>query len=166
MALIVSQPFPMFVDTNGLPLDSGNIYIGTVNLNPVTNPIVVYWDAELTLPAAQPIKTLNGYPARNGAPANIYIDRNYSIAVTNKSGSLIFYSSVAIPNSPGFSTDTLTGDGVTVDFTLASTAKSITDNNVYINGVYQQKDSYTILGTALTFSEAPPYNSSIEVNYY
>lgn len=36
---------------------------------------------------------------------------------------------------------------------------------IYINGVYQQRNTYSVSGTTLTFSEAPPSTSSIEVLY-
>jgi hypothetical protein len=58
-----------------------------------------------------------------------------------------------------------TGNGSTVAFTLASAPAGENSTNVYINGVYQQKNTYSIAGAVLTFSEAPPLNSSIEVNY-
>jgi hypothetical protein len=29
-------------------------------------------------------------------------------------------------------------------------------NNVYINGVYQQKNTFSLSGSTLVFSEAPP----------
>jgi hypothetical protein len=58
-----------------------------------------------------------------------------------------------------------TGNGSTVAFTLASSPASENTTNVYINGVYQQKNTYSIAGAVLTFSEAPPVTSSIEVNY-
>jgi hypothetical protein len=58
-----------------------------------------------------------------------------------------------------------TGNGSTVAFTLASAPAGENATNVYINGVYQQKNTYSIAGAVLTFSEAPPVTSSIEVNY-
>jgi hypothetical protein len=58
-----------------------------------------------------------------------------------------------------------TGNGVTVAFTLASSPASENSTNVYINGVYQQKNTYSVSTTTLTFSEAPPFNSTIEVSY-
>lgn len=91
-ALAINPPFPIFTDIDGDPLLDGYIYIGTVNLNPETNPINVYWDAALTIPAAQPVRTLNGYPSRNGAAARLYTASNYSITVRNKNSSLIFSS--------------------------------------------------------------------------
>jgi hypothetical protein len=58
-----------------------------------------------------------------------------------------------------------TGNGSTVAFTLASAPSSENSTNVYINGVYQQKNTYSVAGAVLTFSEAPPVTSTIEVNY-
>ena len=89
-ALSLASPFPIFTDIDGDPLESGYLYIGAAGLNPETNPISVYWDAALTVPAAQPIRTINGYPSRNGAPAVIYTSVDCSVLVKNKNGSLIF----------------------------------------------------------------------------
>jgi hypothetical protein len=58
-----------------------------------------------------------------------------------------------------------TGNGSTVAFTLVNSSLSENSTNVYINGVYQQKNTYSVAGAVLTFSEAPPVTSSIEVNY-
>lgn len=90
-ALSLDSPFPIFTDIDGDPLHDGYIYVGTAGLNPETNPISVYWDAALSIPAAQPIRTLGGYPSRNGAAARIYVNTDdYSVLVKNKNGSLIF----------------------------------------------------------------------------
>jgi hypothetical protein len=35
--------------------------------------------------------------------------------------------------------------------------------NIFINGVYQEKDSYTLSGNTITFTVAPPLSSSIEI---
>lgn len=54
------------------------------------------------------------------------------------------------------------GDGSTTAFTLGSSA--IKNNTfVYINGVYQFKSTYSVSGTTINFSTAPPIGSSIEV---
>jgi hypothetical protein len=58
-----------------------------------------------------------------------------------------------------------TGNGSTVAFTLASSPANENSTNVYINGVYQQKNTYSVSTTTLTFSQAPPTTSSIEVSY-
>lgn len=89
-ALSISAPFPTFTDVDGLPIESGYIYIGTANLNPETSPISVYWDAALTQLAAQPIRTVGGYPANSGTPARLYVNSDYSIRVMNKNGSTVY----------------------------------------------------------------------------
>jgi hypothetical protein len=58
-----------------------------------------------------------------------------------------------------------TGTGSQVNFTLASNPASENSTQVYINGVYQQKNTYSVAGDVITFSEAPPFTSTIEVNY-
>ena len=51
-----------------------------------------------------------------------------------------------------------TGNGSTV-------AYAVTGNvlDVYINGVYQNRNTYAVSGATLTFSQAPPFNSIIEI---
>ncbi|WJZ48168.1 pectate lyase superfamily protein [Phage DSL-LC05] len=58
-----------------------------------------------------------------------------------------------------------TGDGTTVAFTLASAPVSENTTQVYVSGVYQQKNTYSVAGVTLTFSEAPPLNATIEMSY-
>lgn len=94
-ALSIQPTFPTFADVNGQPLDNGYIWLGTANLDPQTNPIAVYWDAALTMLAAQPIRTLAGYPSNNGTPARIYVNSDYSIRVMNKSGSTVYSAPMA-----------------------------------------------------------------------
>lgn len=82
----VTPPFPLFTDDDGAPLDAGVIYIGTANANPISNPIAVFWDSALTISAAQPIRTVGGYPSRNGAPGTLFVASDYSITVQDKNG--------------------------------------------------------------------------------
>lgn len=90
-ALSVQVPFPVFYDLDGQPLDNGNIYIGIANLDPVTNPLQVYYDEALTITASQPIKTSNGYIYRNGTPAQIYVNAsNFSITVNDSKNLLVY----------------------------------------------------------------------------
>jgi hypothetical protein len=94
-ALSIQPTFPIFTETDGLPLENGYIWIGAANLDPQGNPINVYWDAALTIQAAQPIRTLNGYPSRNGTPARLYVNSDYSIRVQNSKGSMVYSSPTA-----------------------------------------------------------------------
>jgi len=59
--------------------------------------------------------------------------------------------------------DEFAGDGTTVAFTLSVAVIAEIFTSVYISGVYQEKNAYSISGTTITFSVAPPNGSSIEV---
>ena len=100
-ALSIQPAYPIFTDIDGQPLEDGYVWIGTANLDPQTNPINVYWDAALTLPAAQPIRTLAGYPANSGTPARLYVNSDYSIRVMNKNGSVVYSAPAATERYSG-----------------------------------------------------------------
>jgi len=89
-ALSIQPTFPIFTGTDGLPLENGYIWIGEASLDPQGNPITVYWDAALTIAAAQPIRTLAGYPSRSGTPARVYVNSDYSIRVQDKNASTVY----------------------------------------------------------------------------
>ena len=59
--------------------------------------------------------------------------------------------------------DTFSGDGATTAFTLSLAPANIAHTLVYINGVYQEKSTYSLSGTTLTFSTAPAIGDSVEV---
>jgi class 3 adenylate cyclase len=59
--------------------------------------------------------------------------------------------------------DNFTGDGVTTAFTLGRVPLAQNLIDVYINGVYQEKTSFSFLGTTLTFLVAPPLGAGVEV---
>lgn len=91
----IESPYPVFTDLDGTPLEDGYIYVGTANLNPVTNPVAVYWDEALTQPAAQPIRTSGGYPVRSGTPSRFWTAQtSYSVLVKNKRSQQVFYAPV------------------------------------------------------------------------
>ena len=90
MTEIVS-PFAQFFGTDGAPLNNGAIYIGAAYLDAQSNPIPVYWDDALTIPAIQPIRTLNGYAVRNGTPARIFCNaENFSMTVQTSTGRTVW----------------------------------------------------------------------------
>ena len=157
--LSVEPPYPAFADADGQPLEDGFINVGVVNLNPITNPIAAFFDAALTIPAAQPIRTSGGYPVYQGTPARFYVGSDYSIQVKDKNGSVVYTSlnGNAFPGSSGNLFLNATGDGVTTVFVVPFASSLI-----YINGVYQNKNTYTLTTGGVTFSEAPPDATIIE----
>lgn len=90
----ISSPYAQFFDTDGSPLDNGSIYFGITGTNPFipANQVPLFWDEAKTQPAAQPIKTINGYISRAGAPAQLFADVAYSCSIYDKVGRLVAYS--------------------------------------------------------------------------
>ena len=102
MSLILN-PIQQYFDLDGSPLASGYIYFGEPNSNPVTSPIAVFYDAQLTQPAAQPIRTVNGYPVRAGTATGIFAQKDASILVQNvKREQVIYIQNTSINTSDGF----------------------------------------------------------------
>jgi hypothetical protein len=164
----VTGPYPIFTDLDGTPLDDGYLYIGEVNQDPETNPVQVYWDSALTIAATQPIRTNSGYAYRNGTPALIYTAGAFSITIRNKREEFVLYSPVGYGFDPAAVSGAVvqndfTGDGTTVAFTLSSAPSTKLATSVFINGVYQEKSTYSVTGNVLTFTVAPPFGSGIEV---
>lgn len=60
--------------------------------------------------------------------------------------------------------DKFSGTGAQTAFTLSVNPGAKNNTFVYVEGIYQAKDTYTLSGTTLTFSEAPPSGTdNIEV---
>jgi hypothetical protein len=150
-----------FFDNNGNPLSGGKIYTYEAGTStPLatytsssgavahTNPIVL--DAAGRVPGGEIWNALRLYKFVLKTSAEV------TIATYDNVGSS-FNATAIIAN--------FTGNGSTVAFTLASAPAGENATNVYINGVYQQKNTYAVVGTVLTFSEAPPVTSTIEVTY-
>ena len=154
-ALSIRPPYPAFAGADGQPLDDGYIWIGTANLSPQVNQIAVYWDAALAIPAVQPIRTSGGYPVYQGTPTRFYTTTDYSIQVLDAKGSVVYTS--LNDNASITTSSNATGTGAQTIFPVASTPLAI-----YINGVYQNQNTYTFAGGNVTFSQAPPYTSIIE----
>jgi hypothetical protein len=53
-----------------------------------------------------------------------------------------------------------TGNGTTVAYAISGNVVG-----VYINGVYQNRNTYSVASGTLTFSQAPPFTSLIEILY-
>lgn len=88
----VEIPFHLYHGLDGRPLDSGYINFGQVDQNPLTAPLTVYWDAEGTQPAAQPLRTQNGYVMRAGTPAMVFVDAPYSLLVRDKQKRQVYFA--------------------------------------------------------------------------
>jgi hypothetical protein len=136
------------IDTSTLVVDSTNNRVGILDATPaVTLDVGTATDA-IFVPsgttAQRPGTPSNGYLRYNSDDAQFegYADGAWGAIAGSGSGSAIEPQIFA-------------GDGSTVDFTLTSAPTSENNLLVFIDGVFQAHDSYSVSGTTLTFSTAP-----------
>ena len=117
---------------------------------------------------------------------NVYVDGVYQYPSNyTVSGNTVTFVSGSIPASgtdnihirhnvtaptltegAAFSTSgSLVGDGATLSFGLGGTPRSSDHTMVFLEGVYQEKENYSISGSNIVFTTAPPNGYSIEVKY-
>ena len=61
-----------------------------------------------------------------------------------------------LPTSATFAIDSFNGDNSTVNFTLREAPVTTSSILVFVGGIRQHTDTYSLSSTTLTFSEAPP----------
>ena len=86
----------------------------------------------------------------------------FSAAPANGNAILIYSVASAVSGS-NLNIDSMTGDGSDVTLTLSIAPVNENNTQVFIDGVYQSKSNYSISGTTLTFSTAPPTGTAVEV---
>ena len=59
--------------------------------------------------------------------------------------------------------DAFSGNGTQTDYTISSSPSTENAVDVYINGLYQEKSTFSLNGNTITFSTPPPSTSTIEV---
>jgi len=91
---------------------------------------------------------------------------SYKFVLTDSTDVLIAtYDNVSGIGAASYQIQNFTGTGSQTVFTLSATSLGEDYTFVYINGVYQNKNTYTVNGTTLTFSQAPPLTSLIEIMF-
>ena len=154
-----------FFNNNGVILSGGKIYTYAAG---TTTPQATYTSASGATPHANPIVLDSAGRVPGG---EIWLTNNliYKFAIETSTSILLgTYDNVAgIVNLSGVTPIIYnsTGTGSQVNFSLVTAPVAENTTNVYINGVYQQKNTYTLAGVIVTFSEAPPFNSAIEITY-
>ena len=104
--------------------------------------------------ATDPIARNDGTPLQTG---DLYFN-----TVVNELK--VWTGTVWVPAVPGTVTvENFTGTGAQTAFNLATAPVAENNTQIYIDGVYQQKDTYTLSGATINFSTAPPNLSGIEV---
>lgn len=88
----LTNPLPIWLDSQGDLLYGGRIFVGVSGQDPESHPITVYWDAGLTIPAAQPLRTLGGAVVNGGDPAAVFIGADdYSVRVYDADSNLVSF---------------------------------------------------------------------------
>lgn len=158
----VGVPFPVYTDTSGDPVDAGYLYLGVAGVNPEVNPIQAYWDTDLTIPAAQPIRTSGGYPMRGGSPGRLFVAvANYSITLKDRASRLVWSSlngeglGVDLQIQLAFSTTLFTAVG---GETVLSTGQPYTSEMLYVDqnglGLYSGVHFTETTSTTITLASA------------
>ena len=151
-----------FFDNNGVPLSGGKIYSyesGT------STPLATYTSSAGNVAHTNPIILDSAGRVPGGEIWNQLQLLYKFVLKTSTEVTIATYDNVGSSFNATAIIANFTGNGSTVAFTLASAPAGENATNVYINGVYQQKNTYSIAGAVLTFSQAPPVTSLIEVNY-
>ena len=75
------------------------------------------------------------------------------------------WGAIAGGGASAMETNTFTGDGSTKAFTISSNVNNEDNLIIFIEGVYQNKDTFVASGTTVTFDTAPVNNRKIVVNH-
>ncbi len=88
---------------------------------------------------------------------------NMTITTNASNDTITFASSGSGGSSSSFAKNTFSGDGSTTAFTLTTSMSNENGLIVFIDGVYQADNVYSVSGTTLTFATAPVNGRVIEV---
>jgi hypothetical protein len=147
-----------FFDNNGAPLAGGLIYTYAAG---TTTPQATYTTSAGTIAHSNPI-VLNSAGRVPGGEIWLLISSYKFVLQTSAAVLIATYDNITSGSTQEIIN--FTGTGSQTSFSLGN-ATNENSTNVYINGVYQQKNTYSISGSSLVFSTAPPTTSSIEVSY-
>jgi hypothetical protein len=154
MATTSLSPTPklQFFDLNGAPLSGGLLYTYAAG---TTTPLASYTDSTGNFANTNPIVL------DSRGEANVWLGgASYKLALYTSAGVLIWTVDNISTNGSNLSVTDHTGDGTTTAFAVDDGFTAI-----YINGVYQNRNTYTATSGTVTFSAAPPLTSIIEVVY-
>lgn len=99
----LTNPQPQFLDTTGALMDGGSIYVGVANGDPEASPLSLYWDAALTIPATQPLRTIGGLIVNGVNPAGVFLaELDFSMRVRDQDDAQVFYSPSVYTNFDAF----------------------------------------------------------------
>lgn len=160
MAAVVLSPFlgvggQLFND-NGDPLAGGTIetYLAGTTTNAAT-----YTTSAGNIAHTNPIQ-LDGAGRIPSGEIWLLFNTSYKFIVRDSFGALIGTFDNIGGISVGSNVQNYTGNGATVSFALPVGVTTV--YNIFINGVYQNRNTYSVVGGNIVFTQAPPTTSIIE----
>lgn len=152
-----------FFDANAVPLAGGKIYTYEAGSS---TPATTYTTYAGITNHPNPI-VLDAAGRVSGGQVWVNADISYKFVLkTSTDVTIATYDNVPSIGSTTMVVQNFTGNGSTLVFTLSNSPRSENNIQVYINGVYQNKSTFSLSGATLTFSAAPPLTSLIEVTYF
>ena len=97
---------------------------------------------------------------------NIAAGSNINLTTNAATDTLTIESTASGGGTVTVQRNNYTGDGTTTVYGVSSTIASENNIQIYLDGVYQDKDTYTTSGSNVTFSTAPPNTTAIEIMHY
>ena len=151
-----------FFDNNGVPLTGGLIYTYAAG---TTTPAVTYTSNTGLTAHANPI-VLDAAGRVPGGEIWLSAGVAYKFLLKDSVNVQIgSYDNVGSAAVGAATIANFTGTGSQVTFGLLFAPINENSTNVYINGVYQNRNTYSVTSGTLTFTQAPPSTSLIEILY-
>jgi hypothetical protein len=144
-----------FFTNTGAVLTGGKLYTYAAG---TTTPLTSYTTSAGSVARTNPV--VLDAAGRVPGSGQIWISPvSYKFVLTDSNDVLIAtYDNIF--GSGAFAVTNYTGNGSTVGYAVLGNVVA-----VYINGVYQNRNTYSVASGTLTFSEAPPFTSLIEILY-
>jgi len=158
MAVVFLSPVggaaAQFFTNSGVPLTGGKLYTYAAG---TTTPQTAYTSSSGVTAHTNPIILDSAGRVPGG---EIWLTAVPYKFVLNTSTDVLIATYDNIRGFGSTSVTNYTGNGSTVAYAVLG---NVVD--VYINGVYQNRNTYSVSGSTLTFTQAPPINSLIEILY-
>ena len=150
-----------FFTNNGVILSGGKLYTYAAG---TTTPQTTYTSSSGNTNHTNPIILDSAGRVPGG---EIWLSAStYKFVLKDSTDVLIAtYDNITGIGVAAYQVQNFTGDGTTLVFTLSAAPQDENHTSVYINGVYQNKNTYSLTNAAITFTTAPPIYSLIEVMY-
>ena len=151
-----------FFTNTGAVLTGGKLYTYAAG---TTTPLPSYTTSAGNVARTNPV-VLDAAGRVPGSGEIWITSASYKFVLTDSTDVLIAtYDNISGIGAASYQVQNFTGTGSQTVFTLSAASFGENYTFVYINGVYQNKNTYTVSSTTLTFSEAPPLTSIIEIMF-